>query len=210
MKKLIEKDMVENRYIWELDTTTIIIHWLMGHGKSMAATLISENDFTYEFQKNGKKYKFSRIYANFDIERNGRKICTSLKSFSDLKRIKFSRFPWVVLIDEMAIHANSKDARSENNRIISWLTFLARKINCSLIFISQRFKSIPVDQREVAWLILHLKKIKTQKGPKFIVEREQRLSQNRKLVIWKWNWDMISHLNYKTITYNQLSTSTLN
>lgn len=194
---------------FELDMKVVIIHGLMGWGKTMASTLISSNDFSYTFQKNNKYYKKYRIYSNFDIFYKKKKIVKNIKYFNDLKKIRFSKYPWVIIIDEMANNANSKDSRSINNRLISSLTFIARKINCSLIFISQRFMSIPVDQREVASLIIKVKKIKSKNHPKFIIDSEKRLSQNKKILLWRWSRDMISHLSYLNINYNQLDTSQL-
>ena len=194
---------------FELDMKVVIIHWLMWWGKTMASTLISSNDFSYTFQKNNKYYKKYRIYSNFDIFYKQKKIVKNIKYFNDLKKIRFSKYPGVIIIDEMANNANSKDSRSINNRLISSLTFIARKINCSLIFISQRFMSIPVDQREVASLIIKVKKIKSKNHPKFIIDSEKRLSQNKKILLWRWSRDMISHLKYLNINYNQLDTSQL-
>lgn len=93
----------------------------------------------------------------------GRKISSRISKFSDLRRIRFSRVPGIIIIDEVGINANAKDSRSMGNRLISETNFLARKKNCSLLVISQRFKSIPIDQRDLADLILCVRKSHTKK-----------------------------------------------
>lgn len=197
------------KYIWQLDTTTVIIHWKMWHGKTICSILISENDFWYKIKIWDKFFKKYRIYANFDIYYKNKKISKRIWTYKDLKKIKFSKYPGVICIDEMWINANSKDSASEGNRLISQINFLARKVNCSTVFISQRFKSIPVDQRDLADLILKVKKIKTSWIPNFSITREHRISQYHKIDIGKWTRSMVESMKSRKISYNQLDTSLL-
>jgi hypothetical protein len=170
--------------------------------------LISAYDFSYEYFFKNKKYRKYRIYSNFDIFYKGKKINSRIKKFSDLRKIRFSRIPGVIVLDELGINANSKDSHSEGNRLISETNFLARKKNCSTIFISQRFMSIPIDQREMADLILRVKKTKKQDGvPIFSIIREYRLSAQKKIDIGKWQRSMIQSMQKNKLSYDQLDTS---
>lgn len=197
--------------IWRLDTMTIIVHGRMGHGKTIASILISEHDFWYTLEIQGKKIKKYRIYANFDIMYRGKKISSRINRFSDLRRIRFSRVPGIIIIDEVGINANAKDSRSMGNRLISETNFLARKKNCSLLVISQRFKSIPIDQRDLADLILRVRKSHTKKWkyPQFYITREIRHSAYSMSEVGKWTRWMIQSMNMRQLSYNQLDTSIL-
>jgi type IV secretory pathway VirB4 component len=56
----------------------------------------------------------------------------------------------VIIIDEAGINANSKDTFSAESRILQEVLFLARKKNCSVIWIAQRLRSIDINARELA------------------------------------------------------------
>jgi len=173
-------------------TTWIIIHWKQWAWKTLMAI-----NLALDWEK--------RIYANFQIFKNWKLLNHLLEDVHAVHKIRFSKVPWIIIIDEAWINANSKDSRSEQSRILQEILFLVRKKNCSLIWISQRFESIDINARVLSELIIEMHSL-GGKIPKFIATRQrqkwtklERLSQFKVDTIWmmKMQW----------ITYNTLEAS---
>lgn len=151
---------------------------------------------------------YPRIYANFQIYHDGKSIVKYIETFDMLSTIRFSYTPWVIILDEAGINANSKDThRKENRSLIEQALFLAWKVNCSVIWIAQRFESIDVNARVLADVILQMKKIRRYNNhPLFIVTKQKQIWTKLKF-IQSWKNDTIAELKSLGVTYNTLETS---
>lgn len=180
----------------ELDTMGIIIYWKQGSGKTTLWLEMAVETWP------------TRIYSNFGIFKDNKKVNRHIWGIPDIIKIRFSYTPWVIMIDEAGINANSKDWRSEGNRVLIDTLFLARKYNCSFVWISQRFESIDINARVLADLILKMRKIR--KGvwviPGFEVTREKQKGAKLELVNIH-RIDTIRLMKYDKLTYNTLETS---
>lgn len=180
-----------------IDTNTFIIHWKMRNGKTLLALLI-----WYEsYQK--------RIYSNFEIYKNWKSILNKhIKSFNDLKNIRFSYTPWVLIIDEAWLNVNSKDGRNEESRFMEEVLFLIGKKNLSLIRIAQRFNSINVNWRELVDYIFKSKKIDRwpDQPPLFIIT-SQRQKGSKLLNLYSWTLESVKIMKEYWLSYNQLESS---
>lgn len=179
----------------ELNTLWILVYWKQWSWKTTIVLEMAVEEW-------GK-----RIYSNFSIFRNEKQINRHIWGITDIQKIRFSYTPWVIIIDEAGINANSKDGRSETNRILIETLFLARKYNCSFIWISQRFGSIDVNARELSDLILKMRKIwRWSRHPLFEVTRQKQVWT--KLEMYNIHRiDTISLMKYDKLTYNTLESS---
>lgn len=183
----------------EINMKTRILYGKMRRGKTLTGIRIA-----LDFKK--------RIYGNVNIykEIKGEKklICKRLQTFKEFNAIRFSYEPGVILIDEVAINANSKDSASNTNRILHEMLRLAGKKNCSLVFISQRYKSIDINFREMADHILEIKKFYVNNRPHPVFKIiKQRQSGERLKFICAYNNDTISEFKREGISYNTLEVS---
>lgn len=180
----------------EIDTTWIIIHGKMRNWKSLLAICLAL-DMRW----------IKRIYSNISIYHKGILISKPITSISQLMNIRFSKQPWLVIIDEAWINANSKDTRSKWNRDLQELLFLIGKKNCSLIWIAQRFESIDVNARVLADYIFECKKIKRyNKNPIFRITRQKQKWRNLEFLT-QYSYNMIDYIKTKGISYNTLEES---
>lgn len=184
----------------EIDMKTWIIYWKMRQGKTLNAVRMALD-------------WYPRIYANFQIyheneEGKQESIVKFIETFDRLSKIRFSYTPWVIILDEAGINANSKDTFNKENRsLIENALFLAGKVNCSVIWISQRFESIDVNARVLADVILRMNKIQRgKKHPLFVVTKQKQIGSKLKH-IQSWKNDTISELKAMKVTYNTLETS---
>lgn len=179
----------------ELDTMGIIVYWKQGSWKTtLSLELAVENWET-------------RIYSNFSIFKNWKLINRKVGGVPDILKIRFSYTPWVIIIDEAGINANSKDGMSATNRQLIETLFLARKFNCSFIWISQRFESIDINARVLADLILEMRKLRRWNlHPLFETKRQKQKWAKLELVNIH-RIDTISLMKYDKLTYNTLETS---
>lgn len=180
----------------EIDTTGIIIHWKMRNWKSLLAICLALDI-----------RRVKRIYSNISIYHKWALISKPITSISQLMNIRFSKQPWLVIIDEAGINANSKDTRSKWNRDLQELLFLIWKKNCSLIWIAQRFESIDVNARVLADYIFECRKIKRfNKAPIFKITRQKQKWRNLQFLT-QYNYNMIDYIESKGISYNTLEES---
>lgn len=179
----------------ELDTISIITYWKPWSWKTtLSLELAFEN-------------RESRIYSNFSIYKNDKQINKEITWIKDILNIRFSYTPWVIIIDEAWINANSKDGRWEVNRKLIETLFLTRKFNCSFIWISQRFESIDVNARVLADLILKMRKLRRWNlHPLFEITREKQKGSKMELVNMH-RIDTIALMKYDKLTYNTLEAS---
>lgn len=181
---------------FELDTMGLIIYWKQWSGKTTIWLEIAVETWG------------ARIYSNFSIFRNEKSINRYIWGIPDILKIRYSKTPGVIVIDEAGINANSKDWRSKDSRALIDTLFLARKYNCSFIWISQRFESIDINARVLSDLILKMRKIRRGHwlAPTFEVTREKQRGAKLELVNIH-RIDTIALMKYDKLTYNTLETS---
>lgn len=178
----------------EIDTVWIIIYWKQGSWKTLLSICLA-----LDWKK--------RIYANFDIYKKWKLFNKRLKNVDEIQNIRFSYTPGVIIIDEAWINANSKDTRNEQNRVLQEILFLVRKLNCSLIWISQRFESIDINARVLSELIIKMKKIRRKnKPPIFIAVKQKQIWSNLNFV-HEYKIDCIKLMESYKLTYNTLEKS---
>ncbi len=150
-----------------LNTDTIIIFWNQRQWKSLLSNIIASE-------------RINRIFSNSTFTLNWFVVSEKFYKISQLLDydyfFKNNDKPWFFVCDEVGFNFNSKDSASIKNRILSDFLFLQWKFNMSSIFISQRYNSVPVDIRELASLIIEVKK-----RPRF------------------WTWPL-----FECIVYNQV------
>lgn len=181
----------------EVDINTFIIHWKMWAWKTLLSIAMS-TDY------------YKRVYSNFSIFQNWKLLNKTVNAYSEIENIRFSYTPWILIIDEAWINANSKDWRTWDSRILQELLFLTRKKNLTLIWIAQRYESIDINARVLADCIFEIIKIHWKKHPRFIINK-QKQKRGSQVLDWKWsyNFDLIWFLDFHWLTYNQLETSRL-
>lgn len=180
----------------EIDTRGIIIYWKQWHGKTLTAITLA-----LDYEK--------RIYSNFNIYKNWKQLNKHINSFEDVSKIRFSYTPWIIVIDEAWINASSRKSLSKKNEILVETLYLVRKLNCSLIWIAQRFESMDVNIRSLSELILELyKKRRWKRHPTFIAtKRKQKWTKLE--YVRQYNIDNISIHKSLWITYNTLDKAKL-
>lgn len=181
----------------EIDTTTMIIYGKMRNWKTLNAICI-----WLEY--------YPRIYSNVNIYQNWKSIVKYLQDYKQISNIRFSYTPWILIIDEAGINANSKDWQSKDSRVLQEVLFLIWKRNLSLIWIAQRYESVDVNARALVDLTLKMTKIKRgwNKPPIFIVTKQKQVWQQLKFVA-SYELDSIAILKNYGITYDQLEESKL-
>jgi len=180
----------------EVDTQTFIIYGKMRNWKTLNAICMAL-DF------------YPRIYSNVNIYQNGKSIVNFLESYQSVKTIRYSRTPWVLIIDEAWLNANSKDTFGKDNRLMQEVLFLIWKKNLSLIWIAQRFWSIDINARDLADAIIEMRKMsRYNKHPVFTAVKQKQVWSK---LVWinSYFYDSISILKKYHITYNQLEESKL-
>lgn len=192
---MIEQSLAQN-IEQEIDTKTFIVYGKMRNWKTLNGICMAL-DF------------YPRIYSNVNIYQNWKSIVNYIESYDQISKIRFSYTPWVLLLDEAWLNANSKDWRNSEVRGLIDVLFLIWKKNLSVIWIAQRYESIDINARVLADAIIEMRKVpKINNHPMFIcVKQKQKWAKLE--WIHSYNLDSISILNYYHITYNQLEESRL-
>lgn len=192
---MITQQLMSENIKEEVDINTFIIHWKMWSWKTLLSIAIC-TDY------------YKRVYANFSIFEHWQILNKIVSSYSEIENIRFSYTPWILIIDEAWINANSKDWRSLDSRILQELLFLTRKKNLTLIWIAQRYESIDVNARVLADCIFEMVKLKWKKRPRFIINK-QKQKRGSQTLEWRgsYNFDLIWFLDFYWLTYNQLEES---
>lgn len=185
-----------NNILQEIDTKTFIIYGKMRNGKTLNAICMALD-------------YYPRIYSNVNIYQNGKSIVKFIEAYSDLKNIRFSYTPWVLIIDEAGLNANSKDTFSKDNRLLTEILFLIGKKNLSLIWIAQRFESIDINARSLCDAIIEMKKYKRKNNHPMFTAIKKKQKGTKLNWVNSYSLDSISILKYYNITYNQLEESKL-
>lgn len=177
----------------EIKFKSFIIYWKPWEWKTLLANVLISD--------------YVRIYSNVDFFKKWKKINISISSIEELQKIRYDPTPWIVLIDESGINVSSRLSMSKNNRDFSEFLFLWRKINCRIIWISQRFKSLDLNTRELADCILHIYKIsRYNKHPIFICARE-KIRGGQLVFDTERSLDIIEWMKKEKRTYNTLQRS---
>lgn len=177
-----------------LETKSVLVYWLPWWGKTLTSWLLT--------------CWYKRIYSNTDFYRYGKQINKKVTSMSQIKRLKFSETPWILVIDEVWINANSRNSQSDGNKLFGELSFIARKHNLYLVWIAQRLMSFDINQRDLSNLILHCKSVpRGKKHPLIHVTRERDLWRGNTQFDAEWLIDIISIQKAFWATYNQLDQS---
>lgn len=180
----------------DINTNTFIVYWKMRNGKTLNA-IVMALDF------------YPRIYSNVNIYQNKKSIVNYLETYEQIKYIRFSFTPWILIIDEAWLNANSKDSFTKDSRLLQELLFLIWKKNLSLIWIAQRFESIDINARVLCDAIIEMRKIQRKnKHPVFVAIKQKQKGQRLERIN-SYNLDSISILKEYNITYNQLEESKL-
>lgn len=180
----------------EIDTSTYIVYGKMRNWKSLNAICMA-----LDWEK--------RIYSNVNIYRNWKSIVNYLDNYDQIKRIRFSYMPGVLIIDEAGLNANSKDTFWKDNRLLQEVLFLIGKKNLSLIWIAQRFESIDINARVLADAIFQMRKIsRFEKHPIFVCTKQKQVGQKLEY-IQQYYVDSIEYMKLKNVTYDQLEESKL-
>lgn len=180
----------------EIDTKTFIVYGKMRNWKTLNWICMAL-DF------------YPRIYSNVNIYQNWKSIVNLIESYDQINKIRFSHTPWVLLLDEAWLNANSKDWRSGEVRWLIDVLFLIGKKNLSVIWIAQRYESIDINARVLADAIIEMRKIPRQNTYPIFTCVKQKQKGGKLEWIHSYSLDSISILNYYKITYNQLEESRL-
>lgn len=177
----------------EITFKSFIVYWKSWEWKTIFCNLLTD--------------WFIRVYSNVDFFKNKKKINISITSIKDLKKIKFDVTPWIVIIDEAWINASSRNSLSSKNKSFSEFLFLCRKINCRIVWLAQRQKSLDINIRELADVVIRMYKISREwKHPLFIATREK--IKNWKPIFYNERFiDIISWMKMEKRSYNTLETS---
>lgn len=189
-----EKQLESQKIEKEIDMLTFIIYWKMRNWKTVLWIRIALD-------------YYPRIYSNVNIYHEWKSIVNLIEDYTKLDNIRFSYTPWVIVIDEAWLNANSKDTRSEDNRILQKVLFLWWKKNCSIIWIAQRFESIDINARVLADYIINVKKFsRGKKHPLFYVTKE-RQKWWKLLYVQRYRTDTIAEFKEIWVSYNTLEES---
>jgi len=150
----------------------------------------------------------SRIYWNVKISFKGVNITHEITHHKQFEEMRLSTSPWYMIIDEIWMNFNSKDAVTKKNKAFSNFLFLQWKYNLSTIWLAQRWNSIPVDFRELATRIFEVKKIlRSWKHPLFAVIQYKLMNDWELEFVREDIVDMISILSKWDLSYDTLETS---
>lgn len=157
-------------------------------------------------------FEFERIFSNVEIYVQWKKYTSDITCIEDLKKIKYSDIPWIIIIDEAWFNFSFKSWNAKKNAELREVMFLCWKLNCSLIFIAQNYENIEKDWRREAEVIIHLDKIhRKNKHSLFEIQIQEEIKVGEEwfdLITTKVEiHDMIEMLNRFKITYDTLATS---
>lgn len=153
---------------------------------------------------------YNRIYWNLSIEKNWKQIVKQIETMKDIEKIERKEERWLLILDEVSVNANSKDNRSNDNRVlIDESVFLQRKKNLDAIYLWQQLESFDI------WLKRWQNVIVFEcfgnmwfYYPMFLVERIKVDNKwHKEAVIARYHIDMIHFLNKNKLKYNTLENS---
>lgn len=107
---------------------------------------IIQNKLVYILGKPGKGKTFcavfvasfyNRIYSNFEILKNGRKINKDIKTIKDATEIDYNDEKWIIVLDELGINNNSRRSMTNDNMELNELPMLSRKKNVDILYLAQ-------------------------------------------------------------------------
>lgn len=182
----------------EIDTQWIIIHWKQRNWKTILAVNLALD-----------KWDHRRIYANIKISVNGKELPNYLSSIKDIKKIRFSKIPWAVIIDEWGTNFSSRRSLSKENAAFSELLFLIGKKNCTMIFIAQRFEGLDVNWKELCEFVFKCKKIRRWTNYPLFSITFQKFKKWDLQFQSQYTADLIKIQKIMKIKYDQLEASNL-
>lgn len=189
-----EDQKIKNSHI---DTQTLIIHWKQWHWKTLLAVVLGAEKDRYV----GNIQVFKWDEQHWDI----------IEDLKDLEKLVFDEKDWYIGFDEVGLNFNAWQHQSKKNQKVSKYFFLVRKFNLSSMYISQRWKSIPTNIRELWDVFIKCSKIRRwNKHPLFKITIQEYVEEweTEKLIDKKvFTMDLISFLQYMWISYNSMEAS---
>lgn len=176
-----------------------LILWDTGSGKTMYAVFLAS-------------LAYNRIYSNVKIEKNEKKINNDILSMQDAQKIPYKEEKGVLLMDEWGINIDSRNFNSDDNKEAGELLFLWRKKNIDIFVISQLFRRIDVNFREMANVIVEMKPIQLWKN---YLKFRQDLYKRSSSQLWGNSlnlenvstFDLFKYQRLTGINYNTLESS---
>ena len=148
-----------------LSTDLILIYWKQRSWKTMFTTLLSLD-------------RINRLYWNINISFKWIELVKKITEYTQFETFfkigsSENNSPGYVIVDEIGMNFNSKDAMSKKNKVFSNFIFLQWKYNLSTIWIAQRWSSIPIDLKDLASIIFEVEKInRSWKTPLFKITEQ--------------------------------------
>lgn len=165
----------------------ILIIGRMWSWKTLISVCLSEN--------------YLRVYANLKIIKKWKQKNFYIEKIEDIKKIKYSKTRWLVILDEAGLNMNARRSQSKNNMDITEFIILSRKRNLDLIFISQKDFFVDKNLRELAQIKIEMK----WKNREWIFEYEAKDFYDN--FLWYYNLDLIWFLKNNKLEYNTLEDS---
>jgi len=187
-----------------LSTDLILIYWKQRSWKTMFTTLLSLD-------------RINRLYWNINISFKWIELVKKITEYTQFETFfkigsSENNSPGYVIVDEIGMNFNSKDAMSKKNKVFSNFIFLQWKYNLSTIWIAQRWSSIPIDLKDLASIIFEVEKInRSWKTPLFKIT-EQVYNPINLALDFKNEYiiDLIAILKHYKLEYDTLDTSIIN
>ena len=190
--------------ILNLSTDLILIYWKQRSWKTMFATLLSLD-------------RINRLYWNINISFKWIELVKKITEYTQFETFfkigsSENNSPGYVIVDEIGMNFNSKDAMSKRNKVFSNFIFLQWKYNLSTIWIAQRWSSIPIDLKDLASIIFEVEKInRSWKTPLFKITEQVYNPINLSLEFKnEYIIDLIAILKHYKLEYDTLDTSIIN
>lgn len=193
---------------FDIKFKNIIIYGKSWEWKSIILNLIAQ-DYK-RIYSNIKLFQDKRVKVKNKFVFETKLITKTIKRASEFEDIKYEKEPWLIIVDESWINVSSRESMSAKNKLFSRVLFLWRKANCYIIWLTQRLKSIDINQRELSNLILEMHKIyRVGFAYPLFTAQKVKLKGEKKEFLQKYTLDMILYMRLTRRSYDTLETSIL-